>query len=907
MQNFDSSTSNNREPTRFFSDVVLVVFMCLVAGLPWILGGNYPFVRTGSLLVLSILVIPVVFLEPRRSILNLPAVILLLAILFGIAQTDLFPALQFKNDLGIASTCQSETRGRIAELFIPLLAVVISAKLIAGASRIEWIFGILFLNGVALSFFGIAQRLAWTGRVYWFYELTNGGLPFGPFVNRNNAGGYLLMCLGAAFFFLSRRIFRQGRADTLHTNWTAVGQKKSFWSMPQRLFEFIGERFARAETGTLYEVAGLTLVLVGVAASLSRGAFAGLILSGLVGLIILLRSNWYSLFVGFVVVIMGIGVALWAEQYDSIQSRVETMVDISDSAQPRFQHWQDAWPYVQQYWQFGSGLGTYRLMYPPFQTTHFARWFHHAENQYFEALAESGVVGLSLLLLGIFCVLIGSIRLFLMRDTTSRSVGVAGLVVISGQAVSSLFDYGLFLPANNVLLATMVGMIIGRLRHIKEMSHVGERPIPVILPMGMNLVFGFGIVVGAIWSAREYSAVDSQQLASRWIEAAEKEIDSGELGRCTQLLDYAVKIRPDDPFVYYDKGRLNNLQYRFIQFALATAAAKEASVLAAAAANTKALTGDLAGTKPPAAVTELDPQTQRQQLWDGTSLLGYHREVLFAAEHNPKYFQALSELDEVKEYLVPAARDFYRAVKLAPMVARFQFELAQLGPVRGDSIADQQQRIKLAEKLCPQDSELLFNLGVLLQNLGFTTEACDYWSRCLKLTRKFESAIITVCRSEVTVGNFLQRVLPNDPNVLLRISEKYFKGPEDSLLNSALLAHTKRVVDTATVDDAVRSYWLGEIARKSGESGLAVSELQKAVLIDPANITWRMSLALAMWDNDQFDEAIQELLHCQFDSPESATNINRMIRQIQRAKSRARDSKEVRPPTSSESMKSSSR
>src|SRR5579872_1527464 len=44
--------------------------------------------------------------------------------------------------------------------------------------------------GFAVSLFGILQHLTFNGKLYWFRELRFGGIPFGPYVNRNHFAGF---------------------------------------------------------------------------------------------------------------------------------------------------------------------------------------------------------------------------------------------------------------------------------------------------------------------------------------------------------------------------------------------------------------------------------------------------------------------------------------------------------------------------------------------------------------------------------------------------------------------------------------------------------------------------------------------------------------------------------------------
>ena len=49
-------------------------------------------------------------------------------------------------------------------------------------------FGMSF--GFVVALFGILQHLTFNGKLYWFREMHFGGIPFGPYVNRNHFAGF---------------------------------------------------------------------------------------------------------------------------------------------------------------------------------------------------------------------------------------------------------------------------------------------------------------------------------------------------------------------------------------------------------------------------------------------------------------------------------------------------------------------------------------------------------------------------------------------------------------------------------------------------------------------------------------------------------------------------------------------
>ena len=87
--------------------------------------------------------------------------------------------------------------------YLALLTLATSVFVLASLHLVDRRSTLMFMAsmgacGAALSFFGLIQRLSWNGKFYWVFEPAAGGFQsFGPFVNRNNAGGFLNLCLAA--------------------------------------------------------------------------------------------------------------------------------------------------------------------------------------------------------------------------------------------------------------------------------------------------------------------------------------------------------------------------------------------------------------------------------------------------------------------------------------------------------------------------------------------------------------------------------------------------------------------------------------------------------------------------------------------------------------------------------------
>ena len=109
---------------------------------------------------------------------------------------------------------------------------------------------------------------------------------------------------------------------------------------------------------------------------------------------------------------------------------------------------------------FGTGLGTYRWVFPSYKDERFGSYFYeHAHNDYLELLSEQGVVGFSLLALGVFFILLSLIRAFgHRRDPLVRGTLFAAIAGSVSFMAHGLVDFNFQIPANAYYFFVLLGL-----------------------------------------------------------------------------------------------------------------------------------------------------------------------------------------------------------------------------------------------------------------------------------------------------------------------------------------------------------------------------------------------------------------------------------------------------------------
>ncbi|MHB8485782.1 MAG: O-antigen ligase family protein [Candidatus Acidiferrales bacterium] len=276
-----------------------------------------------------------------------------------------------------------------------------------------------FAFGVAV--FGIAQNFTSHYVLYWYRPLTNGGNPFGPYVNRNDFAGLmeLLAPIG-----LSLVLFRGVRTE----------------QMP-----FVG---------ILTVVPIIALLLTG-----SRGGIVSFVFEvGVLALIVYVARSKKSQIVPFAIVLL---VALLAMGWLGANRVLDRFSSHADelTANRRVTMLKGTWHVFLDHPLIGCGLGTLVSVYPRYEPHYDGKIVDHAHNDYVEALAETGIAG-GICGLAFFLLWLREARMRLAREQTSLSEAIhaAGVTACAGMMVHSFVDFNLHIPANGLVFLVMVAL-----------------------------------------------------------------------------------------------------------------------------------------------------------------------------------------------------------------------------------------------------------------------------------------------------------------------------------------------------------------------------------------------------------------------------------------------------------------
>jgi O-antigen ligase len=279
---------------------------------------------------------------------------------------------------------------------------------------------ILSYFGFGLAIFAIIQKATWSGKIYWFREITEGS-PFGPFVNRNHYAGLIGMLIPISL----------GVAFTRRTRERKI------------LFGFFS-----------------LIMAVSLFLSLSRGG----IISFFVGIAVFaLFVSWDRLKAKKIWALGAFAFMLFLYLlYLGIDPVIDRFYKTDITTEERLVVWSGTLNAFKDFYLTGSGLGTFINIFPLYSPEGINALYDHAHNDYLEFILEAGTIGIVLLLLFL---------LFFVRHVSKSTwEGHKGIIKISlissitTMVVHSIFDFNLHIPSNALMLSAIFGMAVATSR-----------------------------------------------------------------------------------------------------------------------------------------------------------------------------------------------------------------------------------------------------------------------------------------------------------------------------------------------------------------------------------------------------------------------------------------------------------
>ncbi len=343
------------------------------------------------------------------------------------------------------SLIPSHTLQQGLELLSYFLLGFIIIKTITERQQIMRIFSVLIAMGVFEAFYGMFELYNKNPRILFYKKIHYLDSITGTFVNRNHLSGYLEMIIPLAIGLSIAKI-----------NLFGLGNLK--WR--KKLFLISEKGFST----NLLILLSIVIMSIGIIFSNSRSGIFILFFTFLLFFELTILYFGKSeeqkkkiknfLKISFLII-------AFISIYIGIRTTVERFAIDKLLQEKRPAHWANTLEIFKDYPLFGTGLGTFSSLYPDMESGNQLIRLYHAHNDYLEYLSELGVIGMILLLGGIFYMLINSFLVWKTRKHPEvKGLALGGIISVICILLHSITDFNLHIPANMILFSVVLSLTV---------------------------------------------------------------------------------------------------------------------------------------------------------------------------------------------------------------------------------------------------------------------------------------------------------------------------------------------------------------------------------------------------------------------------------------------------------------
>ncbi len=681
----------------------------------------------------------------------------------------------------------------------------------------------------------------------WWLE--NNVATFGTYVNKNAAAGYLVLCLGASLYFVAFEVALAAKRERDERQNRRVEEELAHATAG--VYEFSRDANWKRWLGDFFNIfgkkLGLSLAVSGllfasICASLSRGAtIAAFVVIAFVILGILLihkevRRLW---FIPAAILLVALGTLVAVSKHEDVDERMSTLVEVDESGKTaiesdlRWDNWKSAFKTSSSYPWFGSGLGTYSLAnYTNDQMTKEGKLFYFAENTFVQTLLEMGRLGL-ILLLTAYLLLAWLIARNLRgrHSNATRAFASSGIAVLVGQMISSLSDFGIYLPANLLLFSMLCGVFVARqgksesvklrksggsqevIHKLLEREKKVERNERIgLVVISLQVVL---LVCGSRWFFKENADYITRRDLMRTASFSDEQIAYMKPESLDSIIeDFQTFISGRDD-CFEIRMRLANLQ------------------LARFRLGYKAL------------LMNEEPSGDENELWNRTQPDLYLRTFLdYQSCGMGIPVKRLRDKELVKETFPEVTYNLLVARRICPINPSSYVGLLGTFPLASemtleDECALVQLYVHIMELMAPYDSMNMLIAGYRLGGYQLWGLQDSILEKTMANSPSLAPQVLNIlreCRTDLDLKETVGNIFPSDPMALCQTVTSQ-KNNRDSPAFDAIVNRTRTYFDSVVENERDSSfyYWSGYFYNTLGEYESAVDLLKKAYELDEKN------------------------------------------------------------------------
>jgi putative inorganic carbon (HCO3(-)) transporter len=310
--------------------------------------------------------------------------------------------------------------------------------------------------GLAVSAIAMAQDATGGGLMYWRWRpIEEGAHPFGPFVNRNHFGTWVVLAVPLVLGYLAAHATAHQRASAAarwHSRLGALAESRAIWLTAAVVFMLVAlvatlSRSALFGVAAAIALAPWFLPLDGARGRPLDGA-RGRPLDSARGR----PGRWIA-----AGLLLATAAALVRVDPATLGARIAAA---PVSLAGRIEIWRATIPVLRDFWLTGTGAGTYETVMLLYQRSSLEVRFNQAHNHYLQLAAEGGLLLAIPLVLACRAYVRDAVAALRHDRSGMYFVRAGACCGLAGAAAQSVWETGLTVPANAVLAAVLAAIVV---------------------------------------------------------------------------------------------------------------------------------------------------------------------------------------------------------------------------------------------------------------------------------------------------------------------------------------------------------------------------------------------------------------------------------------------------------------
>ncbi len=740
-----------------------------------------------------------------------------------------------------------------------------------------WLFLGLVTMGIVMSCIGLYQAI---GQSIPLMEQIRAGIPYGTFVSRNSAGGFLNVCLAGMVGLICVAFSTTTRRKSDHRYQV---QDNSWIASTIGKFE---DRLALIDSKQVASLVVLALIVSAVFASASRGATISMIAAAIATIFVSTRfsKTKASWIIGILVAALAVALLVTLEVDTRIRDRFGVVLE---DGVARSYIWEVALRSMRYYLSTGSGLGTFHFAALPFQQTYTGGWFYHAENLIAEFFVEAGFVGMLVFLIGLAVVFR---QITVLQRQGKRKAHLPILLATTFLTISCVIhnsvDFPLLVPAVFAPTFILIGALSGSCVLDRSASE-GQFRAKRLNPSS---------------SKREVDETDQV------VKSPSETIEPDNLAKGTRNFASTPKL---PGIIFFYSALCFSLFFLVSSLGLMRELARAESIERILAFDTRNLQ-ILAESNDNAA----SESKQYRNRWNGSANTAESMRIQAEAEiedfrkvlltklsssnnvdwkaTEPTLFRLaatrlanekkIAELTELAggvaaiEHLDNARTIYANARQLSPLDWRLILGESLVGWRASKS--DQLRTIATLGVVSANKPSLLFRMGLIANELGEQSFSNNLWKIAMEADPSLATKIAGLYASTKNDGEIDVTIFPSNLSLLESVATSVFSQNRFPITNELLW---KRIVNEAEKfprEDTNRWVWLAKSAKVANNEESEFEYLEKAVQGQPFNRSLRQRFAVLLANRGDFERSLNEITSCLQSNPQDPI-LQKLQKQVQ--------------------------